>query len=270
MILHETDTFQWYSFQLFDSLPGVVSFVTTRGGAVDGNPFSTDNLGEYTDEAPERVAANRQRLRDALGFDCLAAPHQVHGVEVAAVSRDWQDRPDGERRQVLEGVDAVMTDCRGVAVAVSTADCVPVLLYDPDNRACAAVHAGWRGMVAHIVRATVESMQTRYGTRPARLYAAVGPSIGPDSFEVGNEVVEAFLSAGFDERAVVRRYPSRRSHIDLWAAAVEELEACGVELSHIEVAGICTRLHSDEFFSARALGMRSGRFLTGLYLLQEG
>lgn len=270
MILHTTDTFRWYSFPLFDALPGVVTFVTTRGEAVAGNPFSTDNLGEYTDEAPERVAANRQRLRDALGFDCLAAPHQVHGVEVAAVSRDWQDRPDSERRQVLEGVDAVMTDCRGVAVAVSTADCVPVLLYDPDHRACAAVHAGWRGMAAHIIRATVESMQARYDTRPARLYAAVGPSIGPDSFEVGDEVVEAFLSAGFDERAVVRRYPSRRSHIDLWAAAVEELEACGVELSHIEVAGICTRLHSDEFFSARALGVRSGRFLTGLYFRQEG
>lgn len=270
MILHTADTFRWYSFPLFDALPGVVTFVTTRGDAVAGNPFSCDNLGGYTDDDPDRVAANRQRLRDALGFDYLAAPRQVHGVEVAAVAGDLPGAPDSVWNEKLDGADAVTTDIPGVAVAVATADCVPVLLYDSDSRACAAVHAGWRGMAAHIIRATVESMQARYGTRPARLYAAVGPSIGPDSFEVGDEVVEAFLSAGFDERAVVRRYPSRRSHIDLWAAAVEELEACGVELSHIEVAGICTRLHSDEFFSARALGVRSGRFLTGIYCSRQG
>lgn len=265
MILHETDTFRWYSFPLFDSLPGVVTFVTTRGGAVEGDTFSTDNLGEYTDDVPDRVAANRQRLRDALGFDLLAAPHQIHGVEVAPVTADMLDLPADELRGRLDGADAVTTDLPGVAVAVSTADCVPVLLYDPEHGACAAVHAGWRGMAAHIVRGTVESMQARYGTRPAGLYAAVGPSIGPDCFEVGDEVVEAFRAAGFDLSAVVRRYPSGRAHIDLWAAGVEELTACGVELSQIEVAGICTRTHNDEFFSARALGVRSGRFLTGLY-----
>lgn len=265
MILHETDTFRWYSFPLFDSLPGVVTFVTTRGGAVGSNPFSTDNLGEYTDDAPGRVAANRQRLYRALGFDLLAAPRQVHGVAVAPVTADMLDLPADELRRRLDGSDAVMTDRPGVAVAVSTADCVPVLLYDPEHGACAAVHAGWRGMAAHIVREAVESMQTRYGTRPACLYAAVGPSIGPDCFEVGDEVVEAFCSAGFDPSAVVRRYPSGRAHIDLWAAAVEELTACGVDLSQIEVAGICTRTRHDEFFSARALGVRSGRFLTGLY-----
>lgn len=264
MILHTTDTFRWYSFSLFDSLPGVVTFVTTRAGAVAGDPFSTDNLGEYTDDAPDRVTANRQRLHDALGYDRLAAPHQVHGVAVASVAADWLTCPDDEWRERLDGADAVMTDCPGVAVAVSTADCVPVLLCDPDRRACAAVHAGWRGMAAHIVREAVESMVRCYGTNPACLLAAVGPSIGPDRFEVGDEVVDAFLSAGFDEAAVVRRYPLRRAHVDLWAAAVEELTACGVELSHIEVAGICTQTHSDEFFSARALGVRSGRFLTGI------
>ncbi|HJG88678.1 peptidoglycan editing factor PgeF [Barnesiella viscericola] len=265
MILHTTDTFRWYSFSLFDSLPGVVTFVTTRGGAVVDDPFSTDNLSEYTDDAPDRVAVNRQRLHDALGYDRLAAPHQVHGVEVAEVTTDMLSGSEREWRKRLDGADAVMTDCPGVAVAVSTADCVPVLLCDPEHRACAAVHAGWRGMAAHIVREAVASMVRRYGTNPACLLAAVGPSIGPDRFEVGDEVVEAFLSAGFDEAAVVRRYPSRRAHVDLWAAAVEELTACGVELLHIEVAGICTQTHSDEFFSARALGTRSGRFLTGIY-----
>lgn len=265
MILHATDTFRWYSFSLLDALPGVVSFVTTRGGAAEGNPFSTDNLGEYTDDNPDRVAANRKRLHQALGYDRLAAPHQVHGTRVAVVADDWAGASETEWRERLEGADAVVTDIPGVAVAVSTADCVPVLLFDLERRACAAIHAGWRGMAAHIIRATVETMQARYGTHPSGLYAAVGPSIGPGSFEVGDEVVEAFLAAGFDESAVVRHYPSRRSHIDLWAAAVEELTACGVDLERIEVAGLCTREHSDEFFSARALGVRSGRFLTGLY-----
>lgn len=265
MVLHEENSFQWYSFPLFDTLPGVVTFVTTRNGAVVGDPFSTDNMGEYTDDRPERVAANRDRLCRTLGFDRLLTPRQVHGVEVLPVTAAFLDFDRSQQAVYLDGKDAVMTDCPGVAIAVSTADCVPVLLYDPVHKACAAVHAGWRGMAAHIVRGTIAAMTERYGTDPSALFAGVGPSIGPDCFEVGEEVVQAFVEAGFDSEVVVLlRYPSARPHIDLWAAVVEELLSCGVSLSQIEVAGICTKTHSDQFFSARALGVRSGRFLTGI------
>lgn len=266
MILHEAKNFTWYSFALFDTCPGVATFVTTRGGAVAGDTYSSLNMGLHNGDDPSRVEANRKRLCDALGIERLITPRQTHGTDILPVTPRFLSLDAAAQTVCLDGKDAVMTDCPGVAIAVSTADCVPLLLYDDVHRACAAVHAGWRGMAAHIVRLTVEAMASCYATAPASLRVAVGPSIGPGCFEVGDEVVRAFVAAGFDEAAVVRRYPSARPHIDLWAAAVEELSLCGVDLSHIEVAGVCTQSHSDEFFSARASGIRSGRFLTGIYL----
>ena len=215
---------------------------------------------------PDRVIANRQRLCRSLGIDTLISPRQIHGTKVLSITDEFIRLSKPEQTACLDGVDAVMTDCPSVAIAVSTADCVPVLLYDAVHRACAAVHAGWRGMAGHIVRRSIDEMVNMYGTVPSDLYVAVGPSIGPDNFEVGDEVVQTFDSEGFDVNRIAHRYPSGRFHIDLWAAAVEELTVCGVDLSRIEVAGICTRAHDWEFFSARSLGFHSGRFLTGIYI----
>ena len=215
---------------------------------------------------PDRVIANRQRLCRSLGIDTLISPRQIHGTKVLSITDEFFRLSKPEQTACLDGVDAVMTDCPSVAIAVSTADCVPVLLYDAVHRACAAVHAGWRGMAGHIVRRSIDEMVNMYGTVPSDLYVAVGPSIGPDNFEVGDEVVQTFDSEGFDVNRIAHRYPSGRFHIDLWAAAVEELTVCGVDLSRIEVAGICTRAHDWEFFSARSLGFHSGRFLTGIYI----
>ena len=215
---------------------------------------------------PDRVIANRQRLCRSLGIDTLISPRQIHGTKVLSITDEFIRLSKSEQTACLDGVDAVMTDCPSVAIAMSTADCVPVLLYDTVHRACAAVHAGWRGMAGHIVRRSIDEMVNMYGTVPSDLYVAVGPSIGPDNFEVGDEVVQTFDSEGFDVNRIAHRYPSGRFHIDLWAAAVEELTVCGVDLSRIEVAGICTRAHDWEFFSARSLGFHSGRFLTGIYI----
>ena len=257
MVLHENKDCRWYSFPSFDALPGVVTFVTTRNGVVHGDVYSTDNMGEYTGDNPDRVIANRQRICRSLGIDTLISPRQIHGTKVLSVTDEFIRLSKPEQTACLDGVDAVMTDCPSVAIAVSTADCVPVLLYDAVHRACAAIHAGWRGMAGHIVRRSIDEMVNMYGTVPSDLYVAVGPSIGPDNFEVGDEVVQTFDSEGFDVNRIAHRYPSGRFHIDLWAAAVEELTACGVDLSRIEVAGI---------FSARSLGFHSGRFLTGIYI----
>ena len=117
--------------------------------------------------------------------------HQVHGSRVAIV-----DRP-GMTREELEGYDAFVTNLPGVAIGVRTADCVPVLLYDPVERVVAAVHAGWKGTVLHISEGVLEAMGQEYGSRPENLLAVIGPSIGPDSFQVGEEVAEKFKEAGF-------------------------------------------------------------------------
>lgn len=193
--------------------------------------------------------------------------HQVHDCKVAVV-----DRPDLTRED-LEGYDALVTALPGVAIGVRTADCVPVLLYDPVKRVVAAVHAGWRGTVLHIPEKAIGVMSQAFGTRARDLRAVVGPSIGPESFQVGEEVAEHFKLADFpmDEvwsfRGEGDGSPmSGGHHIDLWKANRWLLERSGVLPEHIQVARIDT--YTDpSFFSARREGVHCGRIINSIRLV---
>lgn len=181
---------------------------------------------------------------------------------------------DAVKAATLEGVDAVMTDVPQVCVSVSTADCIPILIYDRVHHAVAAVHAGWRSTVLRISEAVLQAMADAYGTRPQDVEAAIGPGISLEAFEVGDEVYEAFRTAGFPMEEMARRYPAtgdgsgrmEKWHLDLWQANRGLLEGCGVPSARIHLAGVCTYLHSERFFSARRLGIRSGRILNGIFL----
>jgi hypothetical protein len=193
--------------------------------------------------------------------------HQVHGSRVAVV-----DRP-GMTREELEGYDAFVTALPGVAIGVRTADCVPVLLYDPVKKAVAAVHAGWRGTVLNIVLAAIEALRQEYGSSPSDLKAVIGPSIGPDSFQVGEEVAERFKEAGFpmDEIWSFRgdgdgTPMSGGHHIDLWKANKWLLEQAGVPSGNIQIAGIDTYT-TEAFFSARREGIQCGRIINAVKLI---
>ena len=131
---------------------GVMAFSTTRKGGVSEGNYGEFNINEYCGDEPENVAENRKRLADELGIavDHIILPHQVHGVEVRQIAAEYFSMPESHRKMALEGVDAVMTDLTGVCVGVSTADCIPVLLYDEVHHAMAAIHAGWRGTLARI------------------------------------------------------------------------------------------------------------------------
>ena len=171
-----------------------------------------------------------------------------------------------EQRQLLEGVDGLVTAEPQVCVAVSTADCVPLLLYAPDQGVVAAIHAGWRGPVKGIAQKAVRCLQTMFGCDPAQVRAGIGPSISQAAFEVGEEVVEAFSSAGMPVYRLMRRDPNNgKAHIDLWGANRWQLMEVGVEAGHLEIAGICTYTQWEHFFSARRLGVRSGRFVSGIF-----
>lgn len=117
MVLHENKGCRWYSFPSFDALPGVVTFVTTRNGVVHGDVYSTDNMGEYTGDNPDRVIANRQRLCRSLGIDTLISPRQIHGTKVLSITDEFIRLSKPEQTACLDGVDAVMTDCPSVAIA---------------------------------------------------------------------------------------------------------------------------------------------------------
>ena len=154
-------------------------------------PETTSGLLQY--EIAEGVTAFSP-LRNAVLPMHVVQAHQVHGDRIATVTSGNLDRTR------LEGYDALVTDIPGIAIAARTADCIPVLMYDPVHRAIAAVHSGWKGTVLKIAQKTIELMADLYGTLPKDIFAVIGPGIGPDSFQVGREVTEAFLSAGFPEK----------------------------------------------------------------------
>ncbi|MDA0179970.1 peptidoglycan editing factor PgeF [Solirubrobacter phytolaccae] len=221
----------------FESLPsGVDALVTTRVGGID---LSRAARAEH---APRLFAA--YDLPEAAVW-CV----QVHSDVVAAV-----DAP-----QVVEGADALITDTPGLPLCVIMADCVPVLVYDPEQHALGLAHAGWQGTVARIASATVHAMVDRFGSDPASLVAAIGPSIGPDEYEVGPDVIEA-ARAAYDDAPILRDAGvDGKALFDLWAANAYDLRSAGV--TRIEVAGVSTARHLDEFYSWR-VAKDTGRFAT--------
>ncbi len=202
---------------------------------------------------------NRELLRSLLPGESveLVIPHQTHSDHVKVVDTIHVNTE-------LEGVDALVTDIPGYCLCVSTADCVPVLLYDTRKKVVAAIHAGWRGTVARIIEKTVSVMSDQYGSQGKDLIACIGPSISLEAFEVGDEVYQAFYEAGFDMNQIARK--EAKWHIDLWKANRQQLLTYGVKPEHIEVSGICTYHNNDDFFSARRQGIRSGRILSGILL----
>jgi len=239
---------------------GILAFSTERGFVDADAPYDGFNITWYTDDDAQHVADCRRDLCQMLEIDDqhLVLPRQVHDTKVAEVTAENL----GDR---FEGIDALITTLPRTCIGVSTADCVPILIYDAHTRAIAAAHAGWRGTVARIGRKTIQAMQQRYGSEPENLKVAIGPSIGPDAFEVGDEVYEAFEQADFDmQRIAFKR--NGKWHIDLWQANALDLQLMGIPEKHIEIAGVCTYQYYDQFFSARRLGIKSGRIYTGIMI----
>ena len=245
---------------------GVVAFSSTRHGGYSQGHYAAFNINNYCGDDPAAILKNREALCHLLGIEDkrLLMPHQVHLTRIAKVDAQLLALDDVQRQEALEGTDAVMTDVEGVCIGVSTADCIPILLYDGAHHACCAVHAGWRGTVKRIVQKAVEAMASTYGASPRQLKAVVGPGISLKSFEVGDEVYEQFAQAGFDMARIACKY--EKWHIDLWVCNKQQLMEAGVPETGIHMGGICTYIHYDDFFSARRLGINSGRIFSGIML----
>lgn len=248
----------------FETLPaGVDALVSTRRGGVSEPPYDSLNLGLRVTDDPARVLANRERLLGAYGFELERSVwcRQVHGDGVAAVGAADAGRGAREEDSVVDGADAMVTDTQGLALCVKVADCVPVLVFDSRRRVLGLAHAGWGGTVARICSRTVEAMGERFGSEPAELVAAIGPSIGPAGYEVGPEVIAA-AEAAFGGRAAELLTPAAggKALFDLWAANRIDLEQVGVPAERIEVAAIASDERLEDFYSHRREGGRTGRF----------
>jgi len=243
---------RYYSFESLDS--SVTQALFTRQGGVSPAPWASLNLGGTVGDQPERVRENRLRAFAALGRDpvTLFDVWQVHGVNV--VVADAPHPPQASHQQA----DAILTDKPGLTLFMRFADCVPILLYDPVRKVVGMVHAGWMGTVRGTLQATIETMRARFGTRPDDLQAAIGPSIGPDHYAVGADVVAHVRQAFGEDTSGLLATREGGIHFDLWAANRLLLERAGVR--HIEVVGLCTACHVDDWYSHRAEKGRTGRF----------
>ncbi len=183
---------------------------------------------------------------------------QVHGNVVRVLRRDEAAATAGHERP--HG-DAIVSNEPGLVLAVMVADCVPILLADPRSGAAGAVHAGWRGTCAGVASAAVARLTTEFGTEPGDVIAAIGPSIGPDDYEVGEPLVEAFRNAGHSPGDITRWFLHRGTalHLDLWSANRDQLVAAGVSADRIFIAGLSTLAHPEVFDSFRAEGAQAGR-----------
>lgn len=238
--------------------PRVRSWITTRGGdasqGVSQGVFRRFNLGDHVGDDPSAVAANRARLRTALGVSPLWLA-QVHGT--AVVDAAAGDEARAENR--VPTADAAFSRRPGVACAMMTADCLPLLFCDESATVVAAAHAGWRGLCAGVIEATVVAM----ATPGQRLLAYLGPAIGPAAFEVGDEVRQAFVAADATAASAFVPHGSGKWLADLYALARQRLRRCGVE--RIYGGSCCTFSDAERFFSYRRDG-QTGRMASLIWL----
>lgn len=247
----------------------ILHFTSTRNGGVSVGNYSSLNLGLYSDDNPENLHENFARIFSKVGIQkCqVFLPFQTHGDIVRIIDEGFLIQSINNHQNLLNGVDAIVTNLPNQFIGVSTADCVPILLYDPVKKAIAAVHAGWRGTCKRIVSNTVKLMMKSYNTNPADLIAVIGPSISPEVYEVSYELVDIYKKEKFETEEIFFQKRGKL-YLDLWTANKLLLSESGLNDKNIAISGHCTYSQHEKFFSARRLGIKSGRLISGIMLKQ--
>lgn len=255
------------TYNSLDKYKGIAHFCTDRQGGVSMGNYASFNLSAYSGDKPEDYKRNNSILCDHLGIDPgkLIIPYQTHGSKILEIEDSFFQLTMNEKSQALNGIDALFTQLPNVCIGVTTADCVPLLFFDPEKQVIAVAHAGWRGTCAGIAGKTVQSLVEKFKCVPADILVVIGPSISPKIYEVGKEVVDNFENAGFDIPEIITAM-GQSFYLDLWKANQSTLENTGILSNNIEISGICTFTQHDRFFSARRLGIKSGRMLSGIML----
>jgi len=249
----ESGAIRYYRFELLEEL-GVIQAIFTRRGGVSQKPFDSLNVGGTIGDEVERVRTNRRLSFAAVGrgVDTLYDVWQVHSSAVVCA-----DMPRPASAPHLKA-DVLLTDRPQVTLFMRFADCVPIFLVDPVRRVIGIAHAGWKGTVQWVARGAVYAMKARYGCCPEDIHAGIGPSIGVDHYPIGPDVASQVRSAFGQDAGAFLLQADGRVHFDLWAANRFALEEAGVR--HIQVAELCTACHTDDWYSHRGEGGKTGRF----------
>ncbi len=243
-------------YNCFDNLSshGVAHAAITRRGGVSPAPWATLNVGATVGDDIERVKENRKKAFEAIGRDVHSYYDvwQVHSKDVICT-----DSPRSLETPHLKA-DAILTNTSGVTLFMRFADCVPILLFDPVKRAIGLVHAGWLGTISQIVVAAINKMMDEYSTNPSDVIAGIGPSICQNHYEVGEEVVDEAKKSFEGDAGNFIINDDGHFYFNLWEANRYLLEKTGV--NQIEISGICTACHLEDWFSHRGEAGKTGRF----------
>lgn len=251
MQLRVSGSLKYYQFNSLQGTP-VQHGIFTRQGGVSPDPWRSLNVGGTVGDDAARVLENQERVFKALSLDPATVfdVWQVHSAEVVI-----GEAPRAGRTH--QKADVILTNQPGIALLMRYADCVPIMLYDPTRQAIGLAHAGWLGTVRGAARAAVQGMVASFGSRPGDILAGIGPSIGPDHYEVGEDVIAAF-EMSFGKQTHDYIHGNGRTYLDLWSANKHLLEAAGV--TQIEIAGMCTACDLSAWYSHRAEGGQTGRY----------
>lgn len=253
LYVNRKDDLEYLTAPLLEQTPHCFS---TRFGGVSTGILSSLNLGVHRGDLPENVLENYRRLGEAVGFDpyWTVFTKQIHSDIVERVGA--AERGRGLLRPVEQGCDGLVTNEPNVALTVFSADCTPVLLYDPVCRAIGAVHAGWRGTAAQIAARAVEKMTREFGTKPEDVRAAIGPCISQCCFETDADVPDAMLAAFGEEAQSCIRPVGEKYYVNLKELNALALRRAGV--TKIDIAGECTACQPERFWSHRKVGGQRG------------
>lgn len=251
-------------YQIFKRFDKIRSFTTTKDGGFSTGAYHSLNLSPFTGDLYSNFEQNLEKLALELKLDKtkILVPYQTHGSEIAVIDEDFLNDTDKDK---LNGYDAIITNLGNICIGVTTADCVPVFLYDSKRGVTGIAHAGWKGICAGIVKKTVLKMVETYNSNPMDIYAAIGPSISGEVYQVGDELIDIFREAGHrTDKIFIRR--KEGLYFDLWQACKIQLTETGIDPDQIEISGHCTFSEEELFFSARRLGFNSGRMYSGMVM----
>jgi len=253
------DSLEILTSPTLSQIDGIVHGVTKR---LRGLGKADGNIGYSAPRDRDDAWDMRKRWLASAGLDAemIVVAHQTHGNGVAIATAIDAGRGAMPGSMPLAQADALLSREPGVVLLTLHADCMPILLCDPIRRVVASIHAGWRGTVVDVCGATAREMNVQFGTRPEEIVAFLGPAIGSCCYEVGNDVYNAWLSAGADSGSHAIHPRHARFAFDLAAANRTLLERAGVRPERIETSGICTRCNGDEWFSHRGQGADTGRY----------
>lgn len=255
MRVNEKEGVTFLTYPAFEQMPEIVHGFSTRLGGVSEGIYSSMNLSFTRGDKEEAVKENYRRIAAAIGFEMesIVTSDQTHTANVRRITEE--DRGNGiTKPRPYKDVDGMITNVPGVVLATFYADCVPLYFVDPVHKAIGLSHSGWRGTVAKIGKVTVEKMREEYGTKPEEIYAAVGPSICQDCYEVSEDVAEEFRHAFCPEHwdELFYKKENGKYQLNLWEAnRIVFLEA-GIPEDHISMPNLCTCCNPEFLFSHRA------------------